>query len=158
MSLRDQAKRLQFHQTEVEPRLPYNLRANRLADWMLLAVIGTGLTGCDELPTRFVSGLSAEERALAAQFPVYHERLPEGAYQLVGPVEGLSCQITIDDRYRVTEDNAIEELQRSTFRAGGNAVMEVSCANEDRRQSQRRCFRSILCRGIAVKTPRERAN
>ena len=158
MSLRDQAKRLQFHQTEVEQRLPYNLRANRLAGWMFLASVGTGLAGCDELPTRFVSGLSAEERALAAQFPVYRERLPEDSYQLVGPVEGLSCRITIDDGYRVSEDNAIEELQRATFRAGGNAVMDVSCANEDRRQSQRRCFRSILCRGIAVKTSRERTN
>ena len=129
-----------------------------IVGWVLLAATGSGLAGCDELPTRFVSGLSAEERAQAAKVSVYREKLPEGSYQIVGPVKGLSCQITIDDAYRVTEHNAIEELQRATFRAGANAVMEVACVNEDRNQSKRRCFRSIVCRGVAVHTSRESAN
>ncbi len=136
----------------------WKIAPSNLADWMLLAVVGTALMGCDAMPTRFVSGLSSEERARAAQVPVYREELPEGSYQIVGPVEGLSCQITIDDRYRVSEDNAIEELQRAAFRKGANAVMEVSCAQADRQQSTRRCFRSIFCRGIAVQTGRVGAN
>ena len=121
---------------------------------MLLAAVGVALTGCEDMPTRFVSGMSAEERTRAAKIPVYREELPEGSYQTVGAVEGLSCQITIDDRYRVSEENAIEELQRATFRKGANAVIEVSCRREDRQQSARRCFRSIVCRGTAVQTSR----
>lgn len=121
-----------------------------LARWVLLAVIGAALIGCKELPTRFVPVLSPQDRALAAQIPVHREPLPRGTYLIVGRVEGLSCQITHDDPYRVSEDNAIEELQRATFRTGGDAVMEVSCEHFGRHQDPRRCIRSVVCRGIAV--------
>jgi len=122
-----------------------------LARWVLLAVVGAALIGgCKELPTRFVSGLSAEERTLAARLPVHREALPRGSYLIVGRVEGLSCQITHDDPYRVSEDNATEELKRATFRAGADAVMEVTCEHFGRRQDPRRCVRSVVCRGIAV--------
>ncbi len=143
---------------------PHNKDQNRasagLPDWAWPAAVGAALAvsaalaGCDSLSTRFVSGLSAEERARAEQIPVYREGLPEASYQTVGSVEGLSCQITVDDAYRVSEENAIEELQRTAFRKGANAVMEVSCGRVDRQQSTRRCFRSIECHGVAVKTSR----
>ena len=118
--------------------------------WLLLGVIGAAAIGCDSMPTRFVH-VSAEERAQAATFPVYREALPEGSYRPVGAVKGLSCRITHDDVYRVSEANAIEELQRATLRAGGNAVMEVACERRDRRYSTRRCWRSIECHGMAVR-------
>ncbi len=135
-----------------------------LPDWKRLAAAGTALAvgaalvACDSMSTRFVSGLSAEERARAAQLPIYRDELPEGFYQTVGPVKGLSCQITIDDAYRVSEENAIEELQRAAFRTGANAVMAVSCGRVDRKRSARRCIRSIECHGIAVQTDRTGAN
>ena len=119
--------------------------------WLLLGVMAAASIGCDSMSTRFVR-VSAEERALAAKLPVYHEALPEGSYRLVGAVKGLSCRITVDDAYRVSEANAVEELQRATLRAGGNAVMEVHCEDVDRRDSARRCWRSIECQGMAVQT------
>jgi len=121
-----------------------------LARWVSLAVVGAALIGCKELPTRFVPVLSGEDRALAAQIPVHREALPRGSYLIVGRVEGVSCQITHDDPYRVSEDNAVEELQRATFRAGADAVMEVTCEHFGRHQDPRRCIRSVVCRGIAV--------
>ena len=117
-------------------------------------VVGIALSGCDSLPTvstRFVGGLSSEERARAAQIPVHREKLAEGSYRVVGPVSGLSCEVAHDDGYRVSEDNAIEELQRATLKAGGNAVMEVDCAHFGRGQGTRNCFRSIECRGTAIR-------
>ncbi len=130
-----------------------------LSDWILLAVIGTAVTGCASLPsTRFVTGLSAEERALAAQLPVYREELPQGSYERVGTVHGYSCQITYDDGYRVSKDNAIEELQRATLKKGATAVMEVTCEHLGRRQGTRGCYRSIVCHGIAVQTIQANAN
>ena len=124
----------------------------RRTGWGLLVVIGAALIGCHFPSTRFVSGLSAEERALAASLPVHRERLPEGSYQLVGPVEGLSCQITFDEKSRISEEHAIDELRRATVSAGGDAVMEVSCEHFGRRQGTRSCYRSIVCQGIAVQT------
>ena len=121
-----------------------------LAHWVLLAVVCATSMGCKELPTRFVPLLSREDRALAAQIPVHREALPRGTYLIVGKVEGLSCQITHDDPYRVSEENAIEEIQRATFRAGADAVMEVTCEHFGRHQDPRRCIRSVVCRGIAV--------
>ncbi len=124
-----------------------------ITGWLLLGVVAAASIGCDSMPTRFVH-VSAEERALAAKLPVYREALPEGSYRMVGAVKGLSCRITVDDVYRVSEANAIEELQRATLRAGGNAVMEVRCENVDQRDSARRCWRSIECHGMAVQTTR----
>lgn len=120
---------------------------------LLLPVVAVmAAIGCDVLPTRFVSGLSADERSMAAQIPVYHKRLPEGFYRPVGEVQGLSCQISSSDTYRASADNAIEELQRATFRAGGNAVMDVSCDHFGQRQGNQNCFRSIVCRGMAIQS------
>jgi uncharacterized protein YbjQ (UPF0145 family) len=81
---------------------------------------------------------------------VYQEGLTEGSYKRVGPVKGYSCQITFDGGYQVSEDNAIEELQRATVMAGANAVMDVTCDHLGRRQGTHGCFRSIVCQGIAV--------
>ena len=129
---------------------------NGLVAGVLLAIVSVVLAGCDFLPLRVpvrgVTGLSAEERALAAKLPVHRERLPEGSYQRIGPVNGYSCQITFDEGSRVSEDHAIRELQRATLKAGANAVMEVSCDRLGRGQGTYRCFRSIVCRGIAVQT------
>jgi hypothetical protein len=137
------------------PRKKYattNASGRSLGQWILLALSGALLIGCGSVSTRFVSGLSAEDRALAAELPVYRERLPEESYKLVGPVNGLSCQLTHDDQYRVSEENAIEELRRATFKAGANAVMGVRCDVLEQGQGTRSCFRSIECRGSAVQT------
>ena len=117
--------------------------------------MGVVLSGCDSLPTvstRFVTGLSSEERAKAAEMPVYPEKLAGDSYRVIGPVMGLSCQITHDDEYVVSEDNAREELQRASFKAGGNAVMEVNCTHFARSQGTVNCFRSVECGGTAIRT------
>ena len=127
---------------------------NNPAHRVLLVTLVLVSVGCDGLPTRFVTGLSADERARAAQIPVYREKLAEGTFEVVGPVQGLACQIAHDDSYRVSKNDAIEELQRATFKAGANAVMEVTCEKFGWRQGTRSCFRSIECRGTAVQEAR----
>lgn len=119
--------------------------------WTLLAATGLLTVGCDSVPTRFVTGLSAEERALAAELPLYPEMLAEGSYQSLGQIEGISCQVTHDDGYRVSEENAREETQRAAFQRGATAVMGVSCQRQDRGQGSRSCFRSVVCQGVAVR-------
>jgi hypothetical protein len=117
---------------------------------LLLLVISAALSGCDSIPTRFASGLSAEDRRLAARLPVYSEMLAPETFVLVGPVSGISCQITHDDGYRVSRENAIEELRIAALKAGGNAAMGVRCGQLQHRQGARRCFRSIECQGSAI--------
>jgi len=115
-----------------------------------LALSVVAIVGCGVLPTRFVTGLSADERSAAAQIPIYRNKLLEGAYRSVSPVTGLSCQVSPNEHYRASEGNALEELQRATFKAGGNAVIGVSCDHFGQRQGSHNCFRSIVCRGTAV--------
>jgi hypothetical protein len=135
-------------------RRPKFAAPRRISDRMLLAVIVAVLAGCNSVSTRFVTGLSAEERARADELLVYREGEPPGRYQRIGPVEGFSCQITRDDSYQVSEDNALKELRRATVKAGGDAVAEVTCQPLDRRQSTPGCFRSVVCQGTAVKVTR----
>lgn len=126
---------------------------------LLLLLLCASLLGCiPSTSTRFVTGLSPQERALAAELPVYPDRLAEGAYTPVGPVTGLSCRVDQDDVYRVSEENAKEELQRATFSAGGDAVMGVQCQTYGRGEGPRRCFDSIECHGEAVRLVSAPAN
>ncbi len=115
----------------------------------VVAMVGV-LWGCSAPTTRFVTGLSAEERARADTLPVYFEVLPDEPHKRIGPVEGLSCQITRDDDYEATEANALKEIRRATVRVGGTAVGEVACEPLSQGQSPRRCFRSFVCRGAAL--------
>lgn len=121
------------------------------------AIAVTGLVtlfaGCEDMPTRFVD-LSAEERTLAAQIPVYREQLPKDSYIGMQEVRGVSCEAGSDEGYRASEKDAIEELQRATYVAGGNAVMGVTCGSSDQNRGDRTCFRSFICSGTAVKTGR----
>lgn len=126
---------------------------------LLLVLLCASLLGCiPPTSTRFVTGLSPEDRALAAKLPVDSERLPEGSYTLVGPVSGLSCRVDQADVYRVSEENAREELKRATFSVGADAVMGVQCQTYDRGEGPRRCFSSIECRGDAVRLVSAPAN
>ena len=120
----------------------------------MLVVVSAALAGCDSISPRFVIGLSAEERALAAQIPVYPEALPPETFVPVGEVSGISCQVTHDERFRVSRDHAIQELRSATVRAGGNAVMDVRCGDLQHRTGSRRCFRSIECHGLAIQQKR----
>lgn len=126
--------------------------SNRPVKWCFLLLAGAVLAACEAVPTRFASGLSAEDRALALALPVHRGALADGSYRSVGPVTGVSCQITHDDPYRISERGALEELRLAAFLAGANAVMDVQCDAVARGQGTRRCIRSIECSGTAVKT------
>lgn len=117
-----------------------------------LAVAVT-LSACSKptISTRFQTGLSAQQRTMAAELPIYRDTLAEGTYRLVQPVSGLSCQVSADERYRASEENAIEELRRAAIAAGGNAVMELECVQSESRRGPRNCFRSFECRGKAIR-------
>ena len=125
----------------------------RRGRWLPVIPVLLLLAGCDSIPTRFVTGLSAEERALAAQLPVYRDRLPEGGYQFLGPVSGLSCETGPGEGYRASEENALEELKRAAFRVGGNAVMEARCEFFPRARGSHNCLRAFECSGNAVRRP-----
>ena len=102
-------------------------------------------------PRRFVGGLSAEEKRQAEQIPVSSSSLPDDGYQVLGPVEGQSCQATYDDIYTASEADAVQELKRATLKKGGDAVMESSCQAYGANEAGDGCFRSYVCRGIAVR-------
>jgi hypothetical protein len=118
---------------------------------LLLLVLCASLLGCISTSPRFVTGLSPQDRELAAKLPVHTDRLPEGTYTLVGPVGGLSCRVDEDDVYQVSEEKAREELKRATFSVGADAVVGVQCQTYGRGEGPRSCFDSIECRGEAVR-------
>ena len=127
------------------PQLPV------LRHWLPAVLLVPALYGCLTISTRYVTGLTPEERALAARLPVSEQRPADGSYEAVARVRGLSCQINQADAYRVSEENALEELKRATFRDGGNAVVGVRCETYSRGEGPFNCFRSILCTGEAVR-------
>lgn len=122
----------------------------RLKHLLFVLTVPT-IVGCLPVSTRFVPMMTAEERAAATQLPVYENTLASGTYEAIGEVRGLSCQMNAKDAYRASNDGAVTELQRATVRAGGTAVMNVSCTRLERGQNQTNCFRAFECRGTAVR-------
>jgi hypothetical protein len=125
--------------------------AQDVGRWGILVLACILVLGCESMSARFVTGVSGEQRAMAAALPVHYDALPEGSYELVGPANGLSCQIDQGDPYRVSEQSALLELKRATIRAGGNSVMAVNCEKFESGAGPRFCFQSIECRGDAVR-------
>jgi uncharacterized protein YbjQ (UPF0145 family) len=105
--------------------------------------------GCGGAGT-YVRGLSPQQKVQARALPVYRETLTEGTYRFVQRVEGISCRVNVIDDYRVSEDEAVEELQYASLKAGGTAVMEVRCEHQDFRRSEYACAESVVCSGVAV--------
>lgn len=127
--------------------------------WLVLLILCTSLLGCiPTTSTRFVTGLSPQDRVQAAKIPVYSDTRPEESYTLVAPVSGLSCRVDQDDVYRVSEESAREELKRAAFSVGADAVTGVQCQTYGRGEGPRRCFDSIECRGEAVRLAAAPAN
>ena len=117
-----------------------------------LILLSVWLGGCLPVSTRHVTMLSAEERAQAAQLPVHTAGLPTGSSAMVESVRGLSCRVNQADGTRVSEAQALEELRRAAFRAGGDAVINLVCAEYGRGQGPHNCVSSVECRGDAVRT------
>lgn len=116
----------------------------------LLITASTAMTGCLSVSTRFVSGLSAEQRAMAAELPVYDRAPSDSRYRVIGEVKGLSCQTSANSAYRASEGNARDELKRSAVREGANGLMNVSCSRLTRGQQGTNCFTAFQCQGTAI--------
>jgi hypothetical protein len=121
----------------------------------LTALAAVALSACSgSSPLRFETGLTAEQRAVAARIPVREDAFPEDAFGQAKPVEGLSCRITAADDYKVSREDAIEELQRAAFKAAASAVFEVKCERMRFPEAPSGCAEAILCRGLGGKQPR----
>ena len=118
-----------------------------MSGFLAATVLAAG--GCGGAGT-YVRGLTPQQKAQARTLPVYPEALADGTYRFVERVQGISCRANAIDDDRVTEEEAIEELQYASLKAGGTAVMEVRCARQDFRESEYACAESIVCRGVAV--------
>jgi uncharacterized protein YbjQ (UPF0145 family) len=98
----------------------------------------------------YVRGMTPQQKAQARGVPVLRETLPDGAYRLVKHVQGVSCRVNAIDNDRVSEEEAIEELQYATLKAGATAVMEVRCDRPSFTESQYACAESVVCKGVAI--------
>lgn len=115
----------------------------------MVAVVTITVAACGGA-TPYVRGLSAQEKAQARGIPAHTETLPDGSYQLVQRVEGISCRVNAIDNYQVSEEEAMEELRYAALKAGGTEVMEVSCERPRFTESEYLCAESIVCKGVAI--------
>lgn len=115
----------------------------------LSLTIIAALAGCGGTGT-YVRGLSPQQKTQARSLPIFEGTLIDGTYRFIKRVEGLSCRVNAIDNYRVTEAEALDEMRYAAFKAGGTAIMEVSCRRESFRETKYACYESILCEGVAV--------
>ena len=115
----------------------------------LVFLIAAFVTACGGAST-YVRGLSGQQKSQARVLPVYEHTLADGGYRVVQRVEGISCRVNAIDNDPVSEEEATEELQYAAFKAGGTAVMEVTCDRPGFARSEYACAESIVCSGVAV--------
>lgn len=120
------------------------------ARWTAPVILLAAFVGACGGSSTYVRGLSSQQKSQARALPVYKHTLADGSYRVVRQAEGISCRVNAIDNDPVTEEEAIEELQYAAYKAGGTAVMEVTCGRPGFVRSEYACAESIVCSGVAV--------
>ena len=98
--------------------------------------------------TRYISGLSAQEKKQAVQISILDTQTPGPDYMLLQMnLRGESCRITVDDDTVISKDDAMLELKYAAFKVGADTLANVQCKKESRGSKGSSCLEAFFCRG-----------
>jgi uncharacterized protein YbjQ (UPF0145 family) len=123
------------------------------ANFGIIAILSAlAISGCASNPD--VRSLSSEQRARFTSMDVVRGPIIR-PHTIVGSVEGLSCvrstfRAAFDNRYVVTEGEAIEGVKLRAALLDADAVVNVVCKTSGVDWANN-CWSSIVCVGNAVR-------
>lgn len=116
-----------------------------LASCLILSSIAAG---CASNPR--IDNLSSEDRARVSQVQIFKGQ-PAKPFQLLGQVDGLSCNRNKYQAQDVSESEALEGVRIKAVMLGGDAVINALCQKNSDTDWVNNCWASVKCIGDAVK-------
>lgn len=118
---------------------------------ILVLVLVFGLSGCGSfLPIRNLDNVPQETKEAALSLPLVRSAdLPPGSFDLLGPVEGHSCQNQLLDKPASKLDAELR-MKVEAFELGARAILDATC-NALGTNYGTNCWHSFSCSGHAVR-------
>lgn len=96
------------------------------------------------------TSLTPEQRSAMLNMKVVESRfLPEGSYEILGTVEGLSCKRNAWSSEPPTEAEAMQGVMVRAAQLGADAVANVICEQHGQDWG-RNCWSEVICVGDAI--------
>jgi hypothetical protein len=126
-------------------RLPL---AERVMKITILASSLLVLVGCMSNPR--IEDLSSADRAKAAAIQIF-QGTPDRAYEVIGPVTGLSCNRNKYQAQDVSDSEALQGVKINAAQVGADAVINTFCQKNSDTDWRNNCWASAKCIGDAVR-------
>lgn len=111
-------------------------------------VISELIAGCAANPR--IEDLSSDNRAKVSQVQIFNGR-PTVNFEMLGQVDGLSCNRNKYQAQDVSESEALEGVRIKTVMLGGDAIINTLCQKNSDTDWINNCWASVKCIGDAVR-------
>lgn len=93
--------------------------------FLIVVIASVLVVGCN---SRYVRGITADQKKVAANFPVLETSTAGTNYlEVAKELKGESCRITADDSSEISEQDALLELKYEAYKAGADTLANVHC-------------------------------
>ena len=106
------------------------------------------LSGCMSNPR--IEDLSSADRSKAASIQIF-QAAPERPYDVIGTVDGLSCNRNKYQAQDVSDGEALQAVKIKAARMGADAVTNTFCQKNSDTDWRNNCWASVKCVGDAVR-------
>ncbi len=97
-----------------------------------------------------IENLSSADRAMVSKVQIFKGE-PSQQFEILGQVDGLSCNRNKYEAQDVSESEAIEGVKIKTVLLGGDAAINTLCQKNSDTDWINNCWASVKCIGDAVK-------
>jgi hypothetical protein len=98
-----------------------------------------------------IEDLSSADRAKAASIQVFQGApTPNRNYEIIGPVNGLSCNRNKYQAQDISDGEALQGVKLNAVRLGADAVINTFCQTNSDTDWGNNCWASVKCIGDAV--------
>ena len=122
-----------------------------LYSWTAIVVLlGISMQGCSSGPS--VTDLSPEARENLSSMEVYRSTadLPQGSYEVITSIEGLSCKRNAYSSSSASEFEALSNLKIRAAKQNADAVANVTCQRKRGADWKNNCWSTVVCAGDAI--------
>lgn len=116
----------------------------------IVLLISTAVSGCSSGPS--ITDLTPEARAKLSNMKVYKSAtdLPRESYEVISPVEGLSCKRNAYSSSSASGSEAISNMKIKAAQQKADAVANVVCQQKDGADWKNNCWSTVVCAGDAI--------
>jgi uncharacterized protein YbjQ (UPF0145 family) len=127
-----------------------NRRGTAITGIFLCSIAALAIYGCAGNPS--IENLTSEQRMKLAEMKfVTSSELRKDSYEVIGPVQGLSCRRDAYSDIQPSEWEARQGLARRAASLNADAVLNAACELNRVADFGRNCWQTDICYGDAIR-------